>query len=508
MHKLLFTGMILAAVSANAVQDVAVTGLTVGPQGVTISYSLSSSGEAIITFDILTNGVSIGATNLTGGDTNEKPGITGDTNIRVMGPRNGTIVWKPYLTWKDASVTKLENVKAVVKAWSPFAPPDYMVIDLTKSGGDAVRYYESETAIPGGGVKAIDDYRTTKLVMRHIHATAGGTFMMFSKKWLTVDTATKWPATNVSDGLLGEAVTDRHVAELADDYWMGVFELTQKQYETVMGAWPECFFTNETCRAMRPVESLYPDQFRGKGWPETPDADKFIGVLRGQIQLEFDQPTDAQWEYAACAGENQGHYPDGSLYEADMAETYSGCGAGRLNTHIMQFARMLGTTKYGRENVTWSGSSSPDTANIRNVVADGSWDAEDGTAIVGSYEPNKWGLYDMLGNVAEVCLDWGDFRYSDTSKRGEGTPVLRGAVNIDPDNWQYSLLQKMGIEDIMDTVEPYRVTRGGAWFQLAQDCHVARRSEGNWIYDKRGYASVELLRASRGIGYRLCCPVK
>ncbi len=135
MHKLLFTGMILAAVAVNAVQDVAVTGLTMGPQGVTISYSLPSSGEAIITFDILTNGVSIGATNLTGGDTNEKPGITGDTNIRVMGPRNGTIVWKPYLTWKDASVTKLENVKAVVKAWSPFAPPDYMVIDLTKSGG-------------------------------------------------------------------------------------------------------------------------------------------------------------------------------------------------------------------------------------------------------------------------------------------------------------------------------------------------------------------------------------
>lgn len=506
MKKCLFAAVAVAFLSVQAVPEATIDGLSVQNNRVVIDYSLTTAGDAIVTFDILTNGVSIGVANLTGGDVGTSAGITGDANVRVTGPTKGQIVWRPYRTWKDASVSSLKNVKAVIKAWSPFVPPAYMVVDLTKSGTEAVRYYESEAAIPGGSVLALDDYRTTKLVMKRIQAPADGTFMMFSKKWIRVDTLYKRPEQIAANNVMGMIVTDRHVAELADDYWMGVFELTQKQYETVMGAWPKCFFTNETCRAMRPVENLYPNEFRGKGWPETPDDTMFVGKLRSKTQLDFDQPTEAQWEYAACAGVNQGHYPDGSLYESDLAGTYDGCGAGRLNTHAMRFARMLGTTKYGKEQVSWSGSSNPDTGNIRNEIADGTWGTEDGTAAVGSYEPNNWGLYDVLGNVAEVCLDWVDFRYTDINKQGLGISAIRGVVNIDPDRWQYSLMQKMGIEDTTDTVEPYRVTRGGAWFQIAEDCHVANRS--NWIYDRRGSATMELQRHARGIGYRLCCPVK
>ena len=506
MRKLfLALGVSASAFSACAVQDVTVTDLSVTPQAVTISYTLASTGDAIVTFDILTNGVSIGAANLTGGDVGQKPGISGDANRRVTGPYNGTIVWRPCYTWRDASVGRLHNVTAVVKAWSPFAPPDYMVVDLTKSGAESTRFYESEAALPGGGVKALDDYRTTKLVMRRIHAPACGTFMMFSKLRIAVDTQNRSPAENDAARLLGRSVTDRHVAELADDYWMGVFELTQKQYETVMGEWPKSFFTNEAYRAMRPVEGLYPNEFRGQGWPEAPMPDRFVGRLRALTQMDFDQPTEAQWEYAACAGENPGHYPDGSRHEGDLGEIYPGCGAWKLNTHVMKFARMLGTTRHGREQVAWAGTAKPDVENIRDEIADGMWDAEDGTAVVGSYAPNNWGLYDVLGNVAEVCLDWVDFRYADSARRGLGVPAIRGAVNVDPDNWRRSLTQKREVEDVM-TDEPYRVTRGGAWFQVAEDCHPANRA--NWIYDARWMAGEAYRRSVLGIGYRLCCPVK
>lgn len=503
MKKCLFAAVAVAFLSVQAVPEVTIDGLSVQNNRVVIDYSLTTAGDAIVTFDIQTNGVSIGAANLTGGDVGTSAGITGDANVRVTGPRKGQIVWRPYRTWKDASVSSLKNVKAVVRAWSPFAPPEYMVADLAKSVTGAVRYYESEAAIPGGSVLALDDYRTTKLVMRHIHAPADGTFMMHSKVQLNVDTMNERPENVASKKLNGYVTTSSHVAELADDYWIGVFELTQKQFQTVMGAWPKCFFSNETCRAMRPVESLYPNQFRGAGWPADPDEGKFVATLRSKTGLAFDQPTEAQWEYAACAGVNVARYPDDTKYEADLAGTYSGCGAARRNSHSERFARMLATTAYGK---TQDWTKTPNSATVLKDVADGSWTLENGTAQVGSYAANRWGLYDVLGNVCEICLDWVPFRYTDTTKQGYGIEVLRGAPNIAADDWHYSALQKLGIEDKTTTVEPYRMTRGGGWNGLSSECALAYR--GRWIYDQSGWASAEVAHNIRNCGYRLCCPAK
>ncbi len=67
------------------------------------------------------------------------------------------------------------------------------------------------------------------------------------------------------------------------------------------------------------------------------------------------------------------------------------------------------------------------------------------TAPVGTKEPNAWGLYDMLGNVYEWCLD-----------RCESTPTIGSADTIDP---------------VGPTTGTYRVKHGGSW---RGDCRFTR----------------------------------
>jgi formylglycine-generating enzyme required for sulfatase activity len=70
-----------------------------------------------------------------------------------------------------------------------------------------------------------------------------------------------------------------------------------------------------------------------------------------------------------------------------------------------------------------------------------------GTAAVGSYQANAWGLYDMHGNVWEWCLDWNGHIYP-------------GAVT-DPKGAASG---------------PFRVIRGGSWWDDAKFCRSAFRS--------------------------------
>ena len=67
------------------------------------------------------------------------------------------------------------------------------------------------------------------------------------------------------------------------------------------------------------------------------------------------------------------------------------------------------------------------------------WGPENGTATVGSYEPNGWGIYDMLGNTWEWCLDW----------YAADITGLNGAVNVDSSTGK-------------------RVTRSCAWNYIAE----------------------------------------
>lgn len=158
-----------------------------------------------------------------------------------------------------------------------------------------------------------------------------------------------------------------------DDFYMGKYETTQRQWKTVTGNNPSHFWFRGR---NRPVEQV--------SWD---DVQEFIRMLDQRTGKNFRLPTEAEWEYAARSGGKR--------------EKYSGTSN----------ENELGDFAWSRENS--GGKTHP----------------------VGRKKPNGLGLYDMTGNVEEWTADWYDRDYYRTSpkknpggpKRGE-TKATRGGT--------------------------------------------------------------------------------
>ena len=155
---------------------------------------------------------------------------------------------------------------------------------------------------------------------------------------------------------------DAHRVTLSKGFYIGVFEMTRTQYKIITGEDP-AFVPGDN----RPVVNISFTQIRGadKGmeWPQSDEVDSnsFMGIMRAKTGLRFDLPTEGQWEYA-CRATTLTAFSNGyNLYE-------SGLDLGAIACY----------------------HNNSDGAPMR----------------VGSRNPNKWGLYDMHGNVWEWCLDW------------------------------------------------------------------------------------------------------
>lgn len=239
--------------------------------------------------------------------------------------------------------------------------PLYMVIDLS-GGANASSYPVSYLdAVPSGGWS--DTYKTTKLVLRRIEP---GTFKMCGQ----------------------------YNVKLTKAFYIGVFEVTQRQYTLIMGTNPSDYKGDK-----RPVEQVSWEMIRGNAttynWPnvKTVGSDSFAGRISKRTGKSFDLPTEAQWEYACRAGTT-------SLYN----------NGGNTENDLKKVGRYSGNTSDGK------GGYSQHT-------------------VVGSYASNAWGLYDMHGNNWEWCLDWfGDLTSNVTDPKGPtsgGWRIFRGG------SWYY-----------------------------------------------------------------------
>jgi formylglycine-generating enzyme required for sulfatase activity len=262
--------------------------------------------------------------------------------------------YEVYLRVRDSDGNVVDAMSTVMG--------DYLVIDLS-TGPSATSYPVSYLpTVPAGGWP--DEYKTTKLVLRRIPA---GAFIMGS------------PVGELGRSQFSDET--QHQVTLTKGLYIGVFEVTQKQWERVMGYWWSRFY-NAAYRDTRPVEMVSYSQIRGStsgaAWPvsNSVDAYSFMGILRQKTGVEFDLPTEAQWEYACRAG------------------TTTALNSGRNLTATGLCWNMAEVGRYSNNG----GPKGWFTSQMANL--------SEGTAGVGSYLPNAWGLYDMHGNVFEWCLDW------------------------------------------------------------------------------------------------------
>ena len=421
MRNMLTLSAALLSAGVVMADDPAVTAASLSWDGatrtVTVNYTLANA-PAVVTVDFRENGTSIGEANFAD--------VQGDVNRRVLaGDR--VLTWKPKTDEASRSYAALQ---AVVTAWAVSKPPPYMVAYFKGDTSD-IRYYTSTNALPGG-LFGNPVYRTSALVLKRIDAKG--------VQWTMGNADVNWPVT------------------LDADYYIGVFEFTQAQYWSIFGAVRDSFVTCPSDRAMRPQDKICYADLRGWStdnyWPNPPDAALPIGKLRQVTGVSFDLPSEAQWEFACRAGHGIGVWGDGSSY-GDYGDDANGRRLGRY-----------------RWNGGWADGGATTPA--------GDMTAQTGaSAVVGSYAPNSWGLYDMHGNAAEWCLD--GFNYPDVIKD------FAGAVNVN---------QKEPTKTLNGDAIQYRVLRGGNYWWDAGAIRSEARSGDSWSYGDPTF------------GFRVVCPVE
>jgi formylglycine-generating enzyme required for sulfatase activity len=181
----------------------------------------------------------------------------------------------------------------------------------------------------------------------------------------------------------------QHRVRITHGFYLGVYAVTQAEYERMIGKNPSWFATRGGGKdnvagldiSRFPVESV--------SWDDAMEfCRKFTESERQAGRLpagwKYTLPTEAQWEYACRAGTTT-----------------------RFN---------VGDTISTKDANIWISSKEPNPLYR--------------TTSVGSYKPNAWGLYDMHGNVWQWCADWYDKDYYDNSPAKDPSGPANGADRV------------------------------------------------------------------------------
>ena len=161
------------------------------------------------------------------------------------------------------------------------------------------------------------------------------------------------------------AMVSEHPVTLKS-FYIGKFEVTQKQWRAITGSNPSGFQNCDDC----PVERV--------SWEE---VQSFLNALNQKTGKKYRLPTEAEWEYAAQGGNKTMNWP------------YAG-------------GKDINATGWYVMN------------------------AKKTTHPVGQKQPNELGIYDMSGNVLEWCSDWFNPKYYQVSPTSDPTGPIQGELRV------------------------------------------------------------------------------
>ncbi len=256
------------------------------------------------------------------------------------------------------------------------------------------------SAFPGGSKLAAAMEAIDQLTLR-----PGKTFRDCADcpTMMVVPSGSFWQGSEESAPLALKKEKPRRMVTFAEPFAVGVFEITLQQWDQCVeaGGCTTRPRDNGWGRASRPVIMV--------SWN---DAQEYVTWLSKKTGQSYRLPSESEWEYFARAGE-----------ESDWL--------GGDPSRICEFGNIAGSETGFR----WQHESCKDAAVMETLP-------------VGSFKSNNFGIYDVIGNVAEWTLDCMNLSYLDGP--ADGSAWNRGICSS-------------------------RMTRGGSWFTGTKEIRLPAR---------------------------------
>lgn len=278
------------------------------------------------------------------------------------------VTWDPVKEGLSGELTDVAVRATLVHAPVLPSKAQFMILDLSSgaSGPYTVRYVASNR-VAGVQFAACNRYRETHLVLARIPAQtfwAGGVFGGNATEAGVRNYVKNWLGITTEPALSAKMYTFRRLVTISRDYWMGVFPVTMRQYELVVGGVPEYAPKTDPDYLRSPVNTVT--------WNTLTASNGFLALVGSRARYHdrpvtgFDLPTEAQWECAARAG---------------CPESYH-----------------WGVSNTGFEN--------PDVGQPSALAYEWTSDSDSKYHAVGLKLPNAYGLFDLYKNGCDFCKDW------------------------------------------------------------------------------------------------------